>query len=62
MCIGNTCGGMTETTIYSAASGNPTLFVAGAAAVAAGIVLVLLLVKYNIIPLKGIQSCHGIAF
>jgi|GEM_PF-2554942 len=62
MCVGNTCGGMTETTIYSAASGNPAMLVAGLAAVAAGIILAILIVKYDLIPLKGLHTCQGIIF
>jgi len=59
MCIGNTCGGMTTTTIYSAASGEPVTLIAGAVAVAACIVLAALLVRYDLISLKG-TACSAI--
>lgn len=59
MCVGNTCGGMTTTTIYSAVSGEPVALIAGMAAVAAGIILAVLIVKYDLISLKG-TACSAI--
>jgi hypothetical protein len=62
MCVGIACGGMTVTTIYSAASGEPVALIAGLAGIVTGILVVALLVKYDLISLPERSDCPGITF
>jgi hypothetical protein len=59
MCIGIGTGGMTVTTVYSAATGDPVALIAGLAGMAAAIALAVMLVKFDIISLQGRIACHG---
>lgn len=61
MCIGISSGGMSITTISPVATGEPVVFGAGLALAATVAVLVILIVKYNLITLKGSSGCRAIS-